>query len=514
MPTLLAAAPIALILLLMGLWRWSAAKAGGLGLAVALGLAFTVFDLGTTAGVAPGPAAIGTLAETLHASATILWIILPALTLFELQRRSRAIDRIRHALTALTEVRRLQALMIAWFFGLFMEGAAGFGTPVALAAPLLVGIGFAPVRAVVLALLGHAAGVSFGAVGTPVLTQAEITGLDGREIAAATALLHALVGWILLVTLVRLAGDEPLCRRDLVWSAGAALCFFVPSVLLAAFAGPELPTLGGALIGSLVFATLLWRAQQRPTAEVGAAGDARLAAGLRATNGVGDRRLLADLAPYGLILVLVLATRLLPEVRAALTTLAFDWQIFDTYRGRFEPLFHPGSLLLVGLLTSAVLTGRGAHLLPSLAAALRRLGPVALALLAMLALSRVMVHSGMIDELATAAARSGAIWPLLAPAVGMLGTFVTGSATASNILFSEFQLGTATALTLSPIAMLAAQSFGAAIGNIVAPHNIIAGAATVGLKDREGEVLAKTLLPCVLVVLAGGLLLLAFTAIG
>jgi lactate permease len=513
-PTLLAAAPIVLILVLMGLRRWPAAKAGALGLVLALALALTVFDLGATAGVAPGPAAIGTLAETLHASTTILWIILPALTLFELQRRSHAIERIRQALTALTQVRRLQALMIAWFFALFMEGAAGFGTPVALAAPLLVGIGFPPVRAVVLALLGHAAGVSFGAVGTPVLTQAEITGIDGRQIAAATALLHALVGSILLLTLVRLAGDQRLCRRDLVWSAGAALCFFVPSTLLAAFAGPELPTLGGALIGSLVFAALLWRVQPRPTAEGGATGDAHLATGVRTTHGVGDRRLLADIAPYALILVLVLATRLLPGVRAALTSLALDWQIFGTYRGRFEPLFHPGSLLFVGLFASAVLTGRVAHVLPSLAAALRRLGPVAVALLAMLALSRVMVHSGMIDELASAAARAGAVWPLLAPAVGVLGTFVTGSATASNILFSEFQLGTATALALSPIAMLAAQSFGAAIGNIVAPHNIIAGAATVGLKDREGEVLAKTLLPCVLVVLAGGLLLLVFTAIG
>jgi lactate permease len=484
----------------MGVWRWSAAKAGACGLAVALALALTLFDLGATAGLAPAPAALGTLAETLHASATILWIILPALTLFELQRRSHAIDRIRDALASLTRVRRLQALMIAWFFALFMEGAAGFGTPVALAAPLLVGIGFPPVRAVVLALLGHAAGVSFGAVGTPVLTQAEMTGVDARQIAAATALLHALVGSILLITLVRLAGDEPLCRRDLAWTGVAALCFFVPSVLLAALAGPELPTLGGALIGSLVFATLVWRAQP-----------------VGSTNGheaVVDRRLLADLAPYAIILVLVLATRLLPDLRAALTDIALDWRLFDAYRGRFEPLFHPGSLLLVGLLASALATGRTPHLLPSLAAALRRLGPVALALLAMLALSRVMVHSGMIAELATAAARAGTAWPLLAPAVGVLGTFVTGSATASNILFSEFQLGTATALALSPVAMLAAQSFGAAIGNLIAPHNIIAGAATVGLKDREGEVLAKTLMPCLLAALGGGALLLAYAAAG
>ena len=129
---------------------------------------------------------------------------------------------------------------------------------------------------------------------------------------------------------------------------------------------------------------------------------------------------------------------------------------------------------------------------------------MALALLAMLALSRVMVHSGMIDALAAAAARAGLLWPLAAPAVGVLGTFVTGSATASNILFSEFQVSTATALSLSPVAMLAAQGFGAAIGNVIAPHNIIAGSATVGLAAREGDILARTAPACALYALAGG----------
>jgi lactate permease len=492
---LLAATPVVVILVLMVLLRQSAATAGACGLAVALALAFTAFELGAPAGVPAAPAALGTIAETLHTSASILWIIVPALSLYELQRRAGAIDRIHRALTGITRARRLQALMIAWFFGLFMEGAAGFGTPVALAAPLLVGVGFAPVRAVVLALLGHAAGVSFGAVGTPVLTQAEMTGLDGRQIAAATALLHALAGFVLLLTLARLADDAPLRRSDAGWSLLAGVCFYLPSVALAVFAGPELPTLGGALLGGLTFAAILWRLRPGP------ADDQSL------------RDLVADLAPYAFILVLVLVTRLLPEVRAALSGIAFDWHLYGTFRGRFEPFFHPGSLLLAGLLISAALTGRVAHLLPSLGAALRRVGPVAVALLAMLALSRVMVHAGMIDELAGAAARAGDLWPLLAPAVGVLGTFVTGSATASNVLFTDFQLGTAAALALPPIAMLAAQSFGAAIGNVVAPHNIIAGCATVGLKGREGDVLAGTVGACVLGALMAGALLLAFTAV-
>jgi lactate permease len=135
---------------------------------------------------------------------------------------------------------------------------------------------------------------------------------------------------------------------------------------------------------------------------------------------------------------------------------------------------------------------------------LDRLIRVAVALLVMLALSRLMVHAGMIDVLADAASRTGAAWPLLAPAIGVLGTFVTGSATASNILFSEFQARTAEALALPPTLMLAGQGLGAAIGNVVAPHNIIAGSATVGLAAREGEILVRTVLVCALYTMVGG----------
>jgi lactate permease len=394
------------------------------------------------------------------------------------------VDRIRAALAGLTREKRLQAVLIAWFFGLFMEGAAGFGTPVALAAPLLVGMGFPPVRAVTLALLGHAAGVSFGAVGTPVLTQAEITGLPASEIALRTAVLHTALGTGLLVTVVRLAGEGPLSGRDLRWSAAAAAAFLLPSLALAALVGPELPTLGGALIGLVIFVALLRRGRSEP--------------------GPGFRGLLPDIVPYLLILALVLATRLVPPLRAALTETALSWTYAESFQGSFQPLYHPGTLLFGGFLLGALLTERTRHVAPALRAALNRLLPVAVALLVMLALSRLMVHAGMIDVLADAASRTGAAWPLLAPAIGVLGTFVTGSATASNILFSEFQARTAEALALPPTLMLAGQGLGAAIGNVVAPHNIIAGSATVGLAAREGEILVRTVLVCALYTMVGG----------
>ncbi|RVT86611.1 L-lactate permease [Rhodobacteraceae bacterium CCMM004] len=480
---LAAAVPLALALAAMAVLRVSAAAAGAVGLAAALILAVTLFapDTGTGAMLA------GAGAEAVHTTATILWIVLAALALYEFQNRAGAIGRIRDALSGMTADRRVQAILIAWFFGLFMEGAAGFGTPVALAAPLLAGLGYDPARAVVLALLGHAAGVSFGAVGTPTLAQLDLSDLSPTALAGSSAALHAVVSPLLLLATVRLAGDGPLSRSDLGWTALAWICFAVPSVAIAALAGPELPSLAGALAGLAVFVLVL---------------RARTGARLPPLGPLGR-----DLVPYALILAAILATRLIAPLGEALSSAALSWSLWETYGGSFAPLYHPGTLLMAGVVIGALVTGRGALLAPAIGAALGRLWPVALALLAMLSLSRLMVHSGQIATLAEAAAGAGAVWPLLAPLIGVLGTFVTGSATASNILFTELQIEIAATLSLPPTLMAAAQSFGSAVGNVVAPHNIIAGCATVGLVGREGDILARTLGTCALALAAGGALI-------
>ncbi len=477
MPALLAALPLLVVLLAMTVLNWRAAMAGAAGLGVALLVVWS-------AGALSGTLLAGVSLEATSSTATILWIILPALVIFEFQSRVGALERLRQALARVSGDRAVQALLIAWFFGLFMEGAAGFGTPVALGAPLLVGLGFAPVRAVALALLGHAGGVSFGAVGTPALAQIELLSLTSPGLAGWTMALHALPMALLALAVMRLASDEPLTRRQIGLALLAALCFILPATTLALIAGPELPTLGGALIGGVVFAALV----RRNTGQSQAGWT------------------LADLMPYLLILVLVLATRLIAPLQQALSALWLGWT-WGAYSGGSAPLYHPGSLLALGLGFAALMTGRRATLMPALSAALRRLIPVALALLVMLTLARLMVHGGLIAQAAEAAAQAGALWPLLAPFVGALGTFVSGSATASNILFTEFQAATARALELPPMPMAAAQGVGAAIGNALAPHNIIAGTATVGLTGRDGEVLARTLAPVlVYLVCAGGIL--------
>lgn len=173
----LAAAPIAAMLGLMLGARWSAARAGAAGLVGALAIAWIAFPFPDV----DGDRALGTagaLAEAVFTAAAILWIVLPALAIHRLQGGTGAVDDLRRGLASLSSDPRLTALLLAWFFALLLEGAAGFGTAAALAAPFLVALGMTPIAAVTAAMLGHAVGVTFGAVGTPLVPQVESTGVD------------------------------------------------------------------------------------------------------------------------------------------------------------------------------------------------------------------------------------------------------------------------------------------------------------------------------------------------
>ncbi len=299
--TLLAAVPILLILVLMLMLRWPASRAGVVGLVVSLLFAWSVFGDSLTQRVGTGAATTGALAEAVFTAAAILWIIIPALAIYQIQVSSGAIAILERTLGSVTGDPRVLALLVAWFFALFMEGAAGFGTSAALAAPFLVGAGFTPRRAVVLALVGHVVGVSFGAIGTPIVPQVAATGLTGLEIARATAPYHALLGVSLALVVMVLAGRrlsvEERRRSVLTPTLVAAALFLVPYLGIAWVIGPELPTLGGALLGGAAFFWYIRRQSPEPVSS--AAPD-------------GERGPLWAAAPYLSVVGLVLVTRLAP----------------------------------------------------------------------------------------------------------------------------------------------------------------------------------------------------------
>ncbi len=503
---LVASLPIVVVLALMLFARWPAVRAGLTGLALALVIAFVAFPFEPVdGGVAVGVA--GALAEAAFTTGAILWIVLPALAIYNLQSETGAVGTIRSGLAELARDPRLTALVVAWFFALLLEGAAGFGTSAALAAPFLVALGMTPVSAVVAAMIGHLVGVTFGAVGTPVVPMVAASGLEPVELSGAIAVQAALVGWSLPVVVVVLIGraypDERPQPTRVAWLLGlaAAGAFFVPYLLMALFVGPELPTLAGAIVGGAVFVVAIRRRRPRD-------GGSGTATSLARHDEMGMAR---AMAPYLILVAIVLVTRLVPPLRDSLQDVDVAWEAAEgTFSGSFAPLFHPGTMLFVALGLGAIVQGATRDQVRlALVGSARTIVPVAVALLAMLGLARVMVHAGMVDAIAVAAADSlGGGWPLLAPAVGALGTFVTGSATASNALFSDLQIVTATEVGDPVEAVLGAQGFGAALGNAIAPHNIIAAAAIVGLGGRESDILRRTLPVALSLVAAAGVVAL------
>jgi lactate permease len=313
------------------------------------------------------------------------------------------------------------------------------------------------------------------------------------------ALQASVIGWVVPVVVAFLIARAYWAERPQAGLARwgmpvvAAVAFLVPFLLIAVFVGPELPTLGGAIAGGAVVILLIRRfaAHEDPPADADA----------------GGMSLDKAMAPYLILVGLVLVTRLVGPLREALQSVELTWSAADgTFSGSFQPFYHPGTMLFIAFLAGALVQrARPDQLRDSLGGAGKTLIPVAAALIAMLSLARIMVHSGMVDAIAAAAADAlGGAWPLLAPSVGALGTFVTGSATASNALFSDLQLATAEAIGQDAATILGAQGLGAALGNAIAPHNLIAAAAIVALAGRENEILRRTLPVVIPLVLAAG----------
>lgn len=321
------------------------------------------------------------------------------------------------------------------------------------------------------------------------------------ELARPTALFHVALGWFLVVVLIRTIGSaDRSVGAPWWWGTLAGFSFFVPYGLIALFVGPELPALAGALVGTAVFVAVI-KTRRGGSSEVFPTGHGGESVALP-----GDEMSVVQAAaPYLTLVGLVLVTRLVPPITDALSGVVLEWQTEGGFSGSVTPLYHPGLLL-----TIAFGIGAMAQRVPfryvggAIKAATVQLGGVLVALIAMVAIARMMSHAGMIAALADTASMIGHGWPLLSPAVGALGTFMTGSATASNLLFTELQNDTAVTGGFDVVTMLGAQGFGAAIGNIIAPYNIVAAAAVVNLAGREGEILRKTLPIATIYLIFGG----------
>ncbi len=545
----IALTPILVVAVFLVILRWPASRAMPLSWLAAALLAGTVWGV-------PAVRIAAASLNGLIVALTLLYIIFGALLLLHTLQESGALGVIRQGFVGISPDRRIQVILIAWLFGAFIEGSAGFGTPAAVAVPLLVGLGFPPLAGVVAGMLIQSTPVSFGAAGTPILVGVS-TGLAGDAAVAAwqsqlgfaewtelmaflglrVAILHTaagtLVPLIVVATMTRFFGARRSFAEGLaVWRFAlfAAFAMTTPYLLTAWLLGPEFPALIGGLAGLGI--TILaarrgflmpprseaWDFPPRSDWDAEWTSDRTPAPEPTPTN---RERMGAARAwvPYAAVGVLLVLTRLpaLP-LKDALSGVVIEWRdiLGSGIHASVAPLFLPGAVFIAAAGIAFLahrMTGR--EMGRAVALSFRSTALASVALVFTVPMVQVFLNtaggSGGIPSMPIAlaegaAAVAGGAWPFFAPFIGGLGAFVAGSNTVSNMMFSLFQFGVGTRLGVDPGWVVALQAVGGAAGNMICVHNVVAASAVVGLVGREGSVIRRTLVPfCYYALLPGAL---------
>ena len=553
---LLAFMPIALsAILLIGL-HWPAKKAMPVVYTVTAAIAFFAWEMSFNRIIASS-------LQELMITISVLWIIFGAIMLLNTLQHSGAILRIRAGFTNISPDRRVQAIIIAWLFGCFIEGASGFGTPAAIAAPLLVAIGFPAISAVMIGMMIQSTPVSFGAVGTPIIIGVS-SGLDKSNLTAQlvangssweqflqlitseVAIGHAIVGTLMplfmVVMLTRFFGQNKSWKEGLEiapFALFAGLAFTIPYALTGVFLGAEFPSLIGALVGMAIVVPLAKRGFLMPKKAWDFAPKEQWPAhwlgkisfiedksqdkdqGNTSGNSQAQKSMSLTRAwlPYLLVAIILVLSRVSTEFKALLKSISFG---FSNILGEVgisasvQPLYLPGGILFfVCIVTLFLHQMKFKQVVEAAKQSTTTLVGAGFVLVFTIPMVRILINSGvnaadlaaMPVAMASFVAQTFGDWyPLFAPSIGALGAFIAGSNTVSNMMLSQFQFEVANALSVSGALLVSLQAIGAAAGNMIAIHNVVAASATVGLLGQEGKTLRKTILPTIYYVLVVGIL--------
>ncbi|HSB65387.1 MAG TPA: L-lactate permease [Anaerolineales bacterium] len=501
---ILAVIPILVILVLMLGLRWGAVKASIAGYFSALLIGALYFGGG-----------IELLAfahvKALLSSLDVLLIIWAAFLFYRVTDEAKAVRQIGEALPHLTADRGMQALVIGWAFASFLQGVGGFGVPVAVVAPILIGLDFPPISAIIIPSVGSGWAVTFGSLGSSFQALLATTGYTSSDLAFPAALflgvaalitglliLHVTVGW-----------------RGMLRLAPVAILLGVVMGFIQLVVAVKGPWNTAAFIGSMAGLLLSF-------------GLARFYRGTQSQNGhVNGRALGVAVSGYVLLVVVTMVIQVIPTIKHALGGVVIKVQIpelvtrlgYTTPAAATKPislLNHAGAVLLYAAILAYIiylLAGRypAGSIRSILAGTVKRVQAPSISIILMVCMAVVMESTGMTDALARGLADfGGRLFPLVAPWIGALGAFMTGSNTNSNVVFALLQVRTAQLLSLAVAIILAGQTAGAGLASVVAPAKIVVGTSTADLSGREGEVMRK-MLPYIIVLV---LLISLLTAAG
>jgi L-lactate transport len=403
-------------------------------------------------------------------------------------------DIIKDSIGSLTADRRLQALLIAFAFGAFIEGAAGFGAPVAVAAGMLAGLGFNPFYAAGICLLANTAPVAFGSIGIPVITLAGITGLPLADLSANVGRICAPISLFVPAYLVMVMGGFRGLMGVLPAAAVCGITFAAAQFLVSNYIGPQLTDILGALasMGALVVLLKVWRPKDSPAAEQNAI-----------VHTHSGSSVLRAWSPYGLLVLMVLMIGIEP-MKSFLNsgTVLIEWPGLHNMIERVAPAVKsPGpypavfmlnfftasgtATMVACILAALVLRMSFAQFLASVKASARQLSLALVTVASVLALAFLMNYCGATATLGLAFAATGVLFPFFSALLGWLGVFLTGSDTSANALFGNLQVVTAETLDLNPTLMASSNSSGGVMGKMISLQSIAVAAAASGMPSSD-----------------------------
>ena len=448
----------------------------------------------------------------------IAWIIVAAVFLYKLTVKSGQFEVIRSSVLSITDDQRLQVLLIGFCFGAFLEGAAGFGAPVAITAALLVGLGFNPLYAAGLCLIANTAPVAFGALGIPIIVAGQVTGIDAFHIGAMTGrqlpLLSLFVPFWLVFMMDGLRGVKETWPAALV----AGLSFAVTQYFTSNFIGPELPDITSAL-ASLIALTLflkVWQPKRSFAAATGSVGAAMVQTGGSQPSPYSLGEIFKAWSPFLILTVLVTIWTLKPFKAAfapggAMYNFVFNFAIPHLDQlviktapivaaptampavFKLDPISATGTaIFLSALISMAVLKINVKTGLTTFKETLFELRWPILSIGMVLAFAFVTNYSGMSSTMALVLAGTGAAFPFFSPFLGWLGVFLTGSDTSSNALFSSLQATTAHQIGVNDTLLVAANTSGGVTGKMISPQSIAVACAATGLVGKESDLFRFT----------------------
>lgn len=539
---LLSLLPILSIFFFLVILRWSAKKGMLYSFIITILIAFFGWQMGVVEITAASFKGIMTALE-------VGIIVFGAVLLLNMLKVSGAVDTIRSSFTSISADRRVQAIIVAWLFGTFLEGAAGWGAPATIVGPLLIALGFPALAAVIIALMLQSAPVSYGAVGTPILVGVN-TSLENQsvvnsylsnegmelssfifDVGGQVSIFHAMIGLFIPLfmsgMLTKFFGKNRSFMEGLaVWPFAlfAGLSFVIPFSLTANFLGPEFPSLIGGLVGMSIVIPLARKGFLMPKDTFKFESEDKWPSSWfsdisQDAKITGNISMVKAWLPYVLVALLLVITRI---EALGLNAIVSAWEVsFDNILGTgiehsLSPLMIPGVVFIIvavvtGFIHKVDFKGMGNAFKISWKTILSAMA----ALIVSVPLVQVFINSGINDAgyesmpLVLAQGAAGLFgdgWPLISPTIGGLGAFAAGSNTVSNMMFGLFQFGVADQIGASPLIIVALQAVGGAAGNMICVHNVVAASAAVGMEGKEGTIITKLLIPTVFyLVFAGGI---------